>query len=69
MPLTDTEFTTILEDAKWIQDDITWSRNEDYAWAQVFRAEVKTDTGWPLFVQGWYNPKALTLTYALILRT
>lgn len=69
MPLTDSEFTTILEDEKWIQDGITWSNYEDNAWAQVFRAEVKTDTGWPLFVQGWYNPKAQTLTYALILRT
>lgn len=69
MPLTDTEFATIVADTKWIQDDITWSNNEDYSWARVFRAKVETDIGWPLFVQGWYNRKAQTLTYALILRT
>ena len=70
MPLTDSEFASILGDEeKFIPDDIEWAKDEDHSPAWEFRAEVKSQQGWPLFVKGRYNRDAGTLTFALILRT
>lgn len=69
MPLTDTEFTSILEDdSKRIKGDIAWVGDEDHSSAWQFRTEVESDAGWPLFVQGRYNPLANSLSYVIILR-
>ncbi len=63
MPLTNAEFAVILGDAsKRIEGDIVWSEDEDRSPAQVFRAEVESTAGWPLFVQGRYNRPAGSLT-------
>ena len=70
MPLTNAEFVAILEDtSKRIEGDIAWTEDEDRSSAWVFRANVESAVGWPLFIQGRYNPLARTLTYALILKT
>ena len=66
MLLTDADFAAILAGAKRIADDIVWSEDEDRSSALIFRAEVESD--WPIFVQGRYNRRAKTLTYALILK-
>ena len=66
MPLTDAEFAAILAGAKRIAGDIAWSDDEDRSSALIFRAEIESD--WPIFVQGRYNRRAGTLTYALILK-
>ena len=69
MSLTNTEFASILADAsKHIKGDIGWSRDEDHSPAWQFRAEVESEMGWPLFVQGRYNPLANSLSYVLILK-
>lgn len=70
MPLSNAEFDAILGDtSKEIVDEISWSEDEDHSPAVEFRAEVRNDSGWPLFVRGSYNALAGTLTYALILKT
>ena len=70
MPLTNAEFTAILEDvSKRIERNIAWTEDEDHSPSLEFRAEVQSDAGWPLFVCGSYNQLAGTLTYALILKT
>lgn len=70
IPLTNIEFDTILKDVtKRIEGDINWSNDEDHSPAVEFRAEVHSDSGWPLFVRGSYNKFAETLTFALILKT
>lgn len=70
MSLTDAEFASILGDAtKSITGDIVWGEDEDHSPARQFRAEVASSAGWPLFINGYYNPQARTLSYALILRT
>lgn len=68
MSLNDADFASMLADSKRIEGDIHWSEDEDKSPARVFRAEVETGSGWPLFVQGRYNRLANKLTYALILR-
>ena len=70
MALSNTEFETILSDTtKHIEAPISWQEDEDHSPAVEFRAEVQSDTGWPLFVRGSYNPLIPALTYALILKT
>lgn len=67
MTLTNSEFEGILADpSKTIEADIAWSPDEDHSPAVEFRAEVKSDAGWPLFVRGSYNSLAQALTFAII---
>ena len=54
---------------KRIGDDVTWGEDEDHSPAREFRVGVESTNGWPLFVNGRYNPVAATLTYVLVLKT
>lgn len=70
MALTGNEVEAILSDAsKRIDDDIAWVEDEDHSPSVEFRAEVRSDAGYPLFVRGSYNRLALALSYTLILKT
>ena len=70
MVLTNTEFETILDDSsKQIEGNLGWQEDEDHSPSVEFRAEVTSDSGWPLFVRGSYNPLIPALTYVLILKT
>ena len=70
MTLSDADFASILEDkSKKIIGDIEWLEDEDHSSSVEFRAEVKSEKGWPLFIKGSYNSLAMALTYALILLT
>ena len=70
MPLTDSEFPSILNDtSKKIESDIEWREDEDHSPSLEFRAEIQSEAGWPLFVKGSYNSLANTLSYVLILQT
>jgi len=67
--ITQQEFDAILGDTtKRIEGDIDWREDPDHSPAREFRVEVKSDSGWPLFVVGRYNPCAGTLSYVLIHR-
>lgn len=68
--MTKGEFDAILNDtSKQIVGDIEWQQDEDHSPCVEFRAEVKSETGWPLFVRGSYNPLIRALSYVLILKT
>lgn len=69
MSLSNTEFAAIMQDGKEIAVDIYWHGDEDDSPARSFRAEVASNGGWSLFIQGHYNQRAQRLTYALILRS
>lgn len=79
MPLSDTEFAAIMKDPKAIVDHIRWLGDEDNSPARRFRAEVNSNGGWSMFIQGHYkqghckqghcNRRIDSLTYSLILRT
>ncbi len=70
MPLTTTEFESLLDDnTKRIEGDIVWQEDEDHSHCLEFRAEVRSDSGWPLFVRGSYNPLIPALSFGLILKT
>lgn len=69
MTLTNMEFDTILADAgKRINGDIAWSEDEDHSPSIEFRADVESDSGWPLFVRGSINPLAGTATFVLLFK-
>lgn len=66
--MTQEEFDAILADeTKEILGNIVWNDDTDHSPAQEFRAEVNSDTGHPMFIQGRYNPLAGKLTFAIIL--
>ena len=68
--LTQQEFETILADeTKIVEGDLVWRQDEDHAPALEFRAEIRSEAGYPLFVVGRYNPMAGTLSFALIHRS
>lgn len=64
---TEAEFVALLADtSKTITGDIRWEEDEDHSPAVEFRAEITSQTGYPLFVRGSFNPLAKTLTFAII---
>lgn len=69
MPIGQTEFDAMMDDAsKRIEGDLRWRDDPDHSPALEFRAEVQSDAGYPLRVNGRYNPVAGTLSYTLIHR-
>ena len=67
--MTEAEFQALLADAtKRIEQDISWLGDEDRSPGLEFRAEVISDPGFPLFIKGWYNREAQTLSFSLIHR-
>ena len=67
--MTQTEFETLLADnTKRIQQDIVWQEDEDGSPGVEFRVPVNSDSGFPIFIKGWYNQAAKTLSYSLIYR-
>jgi hypothetical protein len=54
--LTQGEFEELINDfSKRIDGDIQWTVDNNVLWAK-FRAEVITDSGYDLFIQGSFNP-------------
>lgn len=66
--LTDDEFDSILNGDKRIRGTVSWREDEDHSPALHFRIDVESMNGSTMFVHGYYNRTAGTLTYALILR-
>jgi hypothetical protein len=70
MAFTRTEFETLLNDeSKRLEGDIIWEEDEDHSPCLEFRAELLSDSGWPLFVRGSFNPLIPALFYVLILKS
>jgi hypothetical protein len=69
VPITQTEFETILADeTKCVVGDLFWRGDDDHSPAVEFGAEVLSDAGYPLFVKGWFNRPAGKLSYTVIHR-
>lgn len=69
MSITDSEFEAMMADGdKRIEGDLLWRDDEDHSPAVEFRAEVRSEAGYPLFVCGRLNRLAGTLSYVLIHR-
>ena len=67
MGLTNSEFDAILSDtSKTIQGEIVWKEDEDHSPSVEFRIEVQSESGWPLFIRGSYNPLIAALSYVII---
>lgn len=68
MSLSQQEFENILhDDTKTIVGRISWNEDEDHSPAREFKAKIKSEADYPLFVVGRYNPSAETLSYVLVL--
>ena len=66
--LTNAEWAKILKDSsKRIPGDINWIDDENRSHVRRFRAEVDTADGYPIFVHGYYNPRAMMLSYTMYL--
>lgn len=69
MPISETEFSVMMEDPdKWIRDDLRWREDPDHSPAFEFRVEVESRVGYPLLINGRFNRLAGTLSYTLIHR-
>ena len=66
--ITDDEFDSIMKGEKRIRGTVSWREDEDHSPAQVFRIDVESKNGPPMFVHGHYNVAAGKLSYALILK-
>ena len=63
------EFEAIIsDDTKEVFGNIVWE-DDVHPMAKGFRIEVNSDPGYPIFVNGWYNPLSGKLSYAIIHRT
>ena len=63
------EFEALIDDtSKRIEGDLVWLEDEFHSPALIFRAEVQSDAGYPVFVAARYNPLAGTLSFSLIHR-
>lgn len=69
MPMDAGEFNAIMLSDKRIEENINWHEDQDRSQsARVFRADVITEGGHSLFVQGRYNARRGRFSYSLILR-
>ncbi len=67
MPITQTEIEVILADSsKRIDGDLRWAEDEDHSPAVQFRAEVLSEAGYPLQVNGRCNLLAGTVSFTLL---
>jgi hypothetical protein len=69
LEMTQIEFEAIIGDqTKRITGDIRWAGDIDHSPALEFRTDVDSDAGYPLFVNGSFNPLAQTLSFTLVHR-
>ena len=67
--ITQSEFTALLADrTKRIEGELAWSQSDGHWPASSFRVPVRSEPGWPLFVEAWWNPRSEKLSYTLIHR-
>ena len=67
--VTQQEIDAILSDGtKVISKNIVWKNDHDRSPAQVFRVEVDSAPGHPIFINGWFNPSSGKLSFAIIYR-
>ena len=68
MILSQQEYDDIINDTtKVIAENIVWEGNPNSP-AREFRSDIDSNEGYPIFIKGWYNPRAGKLSYAIIHR-
>ena len=68
MTLSQQEFKAIVAaERKRIEGDIHWG-SDQHSTAMSFRTDIDSDEGYPLFLQGWYNPYSGKLSFAIVYR-
>lgn len=69
MALTKQESEAIISDeSKLISEDIVWTGHPNSP-SRTFRVDVKSTEGYPIFIDGWYNPLSGKLSYSIIHRS
>jgi len=69
MSLSNAEFEALISDAgKQIVGDIQWAEDEDHSPCLCFRAEVRSGAGWPMFINGNFNPLIPRTSFHIIHR-
>ena len=69
MTLSQFEYDAIIAcETKRIEGDISWDSDHN-SLAAMFRYDIDSDDGFPLFLRGWYNPYSGKLSYAIIHRS
>lgn len=67
MSISELEVRVILaEQSKWIEGDIDWLDRPGRSTIKHFRICVKSEPGWKLFVDGFWNPESGKLGYTLV---
>lgn len=54
------------DETKRISADIVWRDDQDHSPAREFRVQVDSEPGWPISVNGRWNPFSQKLSYTLI---
>ena len=68
MTLSKLEYDNIIaNETKRIEEDIFWGSDLNIL-ARKFSIDIDSDVGYPLFLQGWYNPYSGKLSYTIIYR-
>ena len=68
MTLSQFEYDAIIAtETKRIEGDISWGSDQN-SLSVRFRHDIDSDEGFPLYLQGWYNPYSGKLSYAIIYR-
>ncbi len=68
MTLTKQEYDAIIaSETKRIEGDISWGSDRNPS-AVIFRVDIESDEGYPLSLQGWYNPYSGKLSFTIIYR-
>ena len=68
MTMSKQEYDDIINDTtKVITENIVWEGSPNSP-AREFRSDINSYEGYPIFIKGWYNPRAGKLSYAIIHR-
>ncbi len=69
MTLSQQEYDSIIHDtSKIIRNDITWEITGNPR-SRNFTTEIDSDSGYPIFVKGWYNASSGKLSYSIVHRS
>ena len=64
---TEQELRYLLDDkTKQISEDIFWRDDQDHSPAKEFRVAIDSEPGWPISVNGRWNPDSQKLSFTLI---
>lgn len=67
--INETDVASIIADtSKVIEGDIVWRRKGRRGRQHTFRADIRSDSGLELYIDGYINPRSRKLSYTLVLK-